>query len=223
MTLTIVILYSDDVMLNSSDVIKLWECWKQYFILILMFKCMNGLALTTLNDNLNFVNNSHSYVTIASVQNDLTLPKPNCEIPLMWNSLPCHIRNISDIIQFKNIIKNYVMPCDIAACITYLVSHSSSLSYNTVIKKIFQVGCIINTKLPSCVDIIRRTSLGFPSWCPESTRPTDSCFHGTSCENLTMYGGLYQHTRLVLYLYSLTFLFLIRAILKNRVYTECLP
>ena len=95
-----------------------------------------------------------------------------------------------------------IRPCDIAACITYLVSYSSSLSCNTVIKKIFQVGCIINTKLPSCVDIIRRTSLGFPSWCPESTHPTDSCFHGTSCENLMMYGGLYKHTRVVLYFYT---------------------
>ena len=66
---------------------------------------------------------------------------------------------------------------------------------------IFQVGCIINTKLPSCVDIILRTSLGFHSWCPESTRPTDSCFQGTSCENLMMYGGLYQHTHVVLYIY----------------------
>ena len=94
-----------------------------------------------------------------------------------------------------------IWSCDKAACITYLVSHSSSLSYNTVIKKIFQVVCIINTKLPSCDDIIRSTSLGFPSWCPESTRPTDSCFQGTSCENLIMNGGLYQHTRVVLYLY----------------------
>ena len=25
------------------------------------------------------------------------------------------------------------------------------------------------------------TSRGFLSWCPESTRPTDSCFQGTSC------------------------------------------
>ena len=64
-----------------------------------------------------------------------------------------------------------IWPCDIAVHITYLISHSSSLSYNTVITGYFQVGCIINTKLPSCVDIIRRTSLGFPSWCPESTSP----------------------------------------------------
>ena len=68
---------------------------------------------------------------------------------------------------------------------------------------IFQVGCIINTKLASFVDIICRTSLGFHSWCPESTRPTDSCFQGTSCEKLMMYGGLYQHTHVVLYIYYL--------------------
>ena len=49
--------------------------------------------------------------------------------------------------------------------------------------------------LPSCVDIIHHTSLGFPSWCP------DSYFRVNSCENLMMYGGLYQHTRLVLYIY----------------------
>ena len=72
-----------------------------------------------------------------------------------------------------------IWPCDIAVRITYLVSHSSSLSYNT--------------------NIIRCTSLGFPSCCPESTRPMDSCFQGTSCENLMMYGRLYQHTRVVLY------------------------
>ena len=108
---------SSSTLLKSLNIMNIKQ-WQQYFILILMFKCMNGLAPTTLNDNLNFVNDSHSYVTRASVQNDLTLPKPNCEIfrqsfmylgPLMWNSLPCHIRNISDIIQFKNIIKNYVM------------------------------------------------------------------------------------------------------------------
>ena len=58
----------------------------------------------------------------------------------------------------------------------------------------------ITTKLSSCVEIIRRTSLRFPSWCPESTHPTDSCFQDTSCENLMMYGGLYQHTRVVLYI-----------------------
>ena len=68
-----------------------------------------------------------------------------------------------------------IWPCDTTICITYLLSHSYSLTYNL---RIFPFGCIINTKLrlPSCDDIFHRTSLGFPSWCPESTRPTDSCF-----------------------------------------------
>ena len=95
-----------------------------------------------------------------------------------------------------------IWPCDIDVRITFLISHSSSFSYNTVITGYFQVGCIINTKLPSCVNIIRCTSHGFPSWCPESTRPTDSCFQDTSCENLMMYSRLYQHTRVVLYMYQ---------------------
>ena len=96
-----------------------------------------------------------------------------------------------------------IRPCDIAVCITYLISHSYSLTYNL---RIFQFGCMINTKLPSCDDIIRPTSLGFPSWFPESTRPMDLCFQGTSCENLVMYGGLYQHTRVVLYIYIYIYL-----------------
>ena len=84
-----------------------------------------------------------------------------------------------------------IWPCDTTVCITYLVSHSYSLTYNL---RIFQFGCIINTKLLSCDDIILRTSLGFPSWCSERAP-------ATSCENLMMYGGLYQHTRVVLYMY----------------------
>ena len=55
-------------------------------------------------------------------------------------------------------------------------------------------------KAPSFVHIIHSSSLGFPSRCPESSCSTDSCFQGTSCENHMMYGGLYQHTRVVLYI-----------------------
>ena len=33
-----------------------------------------------------------------------------------------------------------IWPCDIAARITYLISHSSSLRYNTVIKGYFRLG-----------------------------------------------------------------------------------
>ena len=128
-------------------------------------------------------------VIVKVIMINKVIVKENCELFIIH---PC---NPTVVICYL------IWPCDIAACITYLISQSSSLSYNTVIKKIFQVGCIINTKLPSCVDIIRRTSLGLSSWCPKSTCPTDSCFQRTSWENLMMYGGLYQHTRVVLYLY----------------------
>ena len=38
----------------------------------------------------------------------------------------------------------------------------------------------IYTKKPECVDIIRRISQGFHSWCPGSMSPYDECFQGTS-------------------------------------------
>ena len=61
---------------------------------------------------------------------------------------------------------------------------------------IFQVECIINTKLPSCVDIIQSTSHGFIAGALKAlVRP------GPQLENLMMYGGLYQHIRVVLYMY----------------------
>ena len=57
-----------------------------------------------------------------------------------------------------------------------------------------------NCRITWVYNKIHRTPLGFPSWCPESTRPMDSCFQGTSWDNLMMYCGLYQHTLVVLYI-----------------------
>ena len=39
-----------------------------------------------------------------------------------------------------DVICYLIWPCDIAVCITYLISHSYSLSYNTVIKGYFRLG-----------------------------------------------------------------------------------
>ena len=87
--------------------------------------------------------------------------------PVRYQILPFIIQPCDPTV----VICSLIWLCDTAVRITYLISHSSSSSYNTVIKGYFSLGCIINTKLPSCIDIIRRTSLGFPSWCPESIRP----------------------------------------------------
>ena len=58
-----------------------------------------------------------------------------------------------------------------------LTFFSYSLTYNL---RIFQFGFIIITKLPSCDDIIHRTSL-------------------------MMYGGLYQHTQVVVNIYFIIY------------------
>ena len=83
------------------------------------------------------------------------------------------------------VIRYLIWSCNMAVHITYLISHSSSVILRLL--RIFYFGCIINTKLCSCVDIICRASLSFPSWCPESTHPTEPFFQGTSWENLIMY------------------------------------
>ena len=87
-----------------------------------------------------------------------------------------------------------------AVHITYLISPSSSLSCHTTIIKDILLWEYNKYKLLSCVNIIHIHHSVFSSLCSESTRPTDSCFQGTTCENLMMYGGLYQHTRVVLYI-----------------------
>ena len=80
----------------------------------------------------------------------------------------------------------YLMrPCDIA--VFYHIPHITQLFF-TYNLRIFQFGCKINTKLPWYDDIIRRTSLGFPSWCSESTRPTD---------NLMSYGQPHDVWRII--------------------------
>ena len=53
-----------------------------------------------------------------------------------------------------------IRPCDMAVCITYLISHSYSITYNL---RIFQFGCIINTKITSCDDIIPVHHSVFPA------------------------------------------------------------
>ena len=69
-----------------------------------------------------------------------------------------------------------IWPCDIAARITYLVSHSYSLSYNTVIIVFFML--VYNKyKIILVCSYNPPYTARFSSWCHESTCPTDSCFH----------------------------------------------
>ena len=78
-----------------------------------------------------------------------------------------------DTIPYPSVvIWDLIWLCDMDLHITHLISHSTYFCCHMVIEKLFVVGCIINTKLPSCVDLLHSTSLGFPSWCPENRSRT---------------------------------------------------
>ena len=90
-----------------------------------------------------------------------------------------------------------ICPYNTDICTTLLIPHSAALYCQRVFTGYFKF--VIHTKLISSVDMFNHTSLGFPIWQPESTRPTDLCFQDPSWENIMMYSLLYQHTRVVLY------------------------
>ena len=48
-----------------------------YFVCVLMYKCLNELAPEFLLQQINFVKDSHSYVTRQSVNDNLVVPHPN--------------------------------------------------------------------------------------------------------------------------------------------------
>ena len=94
--------------------------------------------------------------------------------------------------------------------IVQLVSYSRPTYFccQKVFELIFEVGCIINTKLVSCVDIIHHISLGFRRLSPKCTCPTNS-FQCTSWENLMMCRGLYLNTQwFVDYIYVTCYIYI---------------
>ena len=48
----------------------------------------------------------------------------------------------------------------------------------------------------------------FPTWALKALVPRTRDLQGTSCENHVMYGGLYQHTKVLLYIYIYLYLYL---------------
>ena len=70
---------------------------RDYFILLIMYKCIKTDEPTYLNDKLIYVNNYHTHNTRSASNNVLVLPKPNIELfktslvykgPQLWNNLP---------------------------------------------------------------------------------------------------------------------------------------
>jgi len=80
-----------------------------YKILLIVFKCLNGLGPDYLCSMLNFAHFNHSIYLIEprtfSSYGDRSFQKI---APKLWNELPCHIKNTSSLETFKSSLKTYL-------------------------------------------------------------------------------------------------------------------
>ena len=89
-----------------------------YFMLILIYKCLNGQAPSNLSDKLYFVNDTHCYITRSVMNENLAVPFSKGALyhrsfsyngPKLWNDLPPDIRKNKSIFSFKKQLKEYLM------------------------------------------------------------------------------------------------------------------
>ena len=89
-----------------------------YFMLILIYKCLNGQAPSNLSDKLCFVNDTHCYITRSVMNENLAVPFSKGALfhrsfsyngPKLWNDLPRDIRRNKSIFSFKKQLKEYLM------------------------------------------------------------------------------------------------------------------
>ena len=97
--------------LNWSDLQRRRNIQKS----ILMYKVLNGHAPTYLSDLFVRANESIGYKLRRSETN-VRIPQPHTEYlkrslsyssAILWNSLPCHIREVNTLSSFKNIISKH--------------------------------------------------------------------------------------------------------------------
>ena len=78
---------------------------------IMMFKTMNNLAPTYMNNLFQYTNEIHNRNLRSTTENLLYVPKPKCEIfrnsfaysgAKLWNSIPQNIKSYNSVQQFKD-------------------------------------------------------------------------------------------------------------------------
>ena len=94
-----------------------WQTIEQrrdYFTATLMHRCINGEAPVRLTNELVMTADAHNFHTRAAINGNVKVPKPHTELfrnsfkyrgPMLWNSLPPELKNISNIDVFKNVYK----------------------------------------------------------------------------------------------------------------------
>jgi hypothetical protein len=86
---------------------------RDYFMSVLIYRCLNGSAPNYLGDNFVNVSDVHSHQTRN--QYNLYVPKPKLELfkqsilytgPKTWNALPDTLKTATELHHFKNMYKD---------------------------------------------------------------------------------------------------------------------
>ena len=109
----------DFINVRGSDLVKElgWQTFdkrRDYFTAMLIYKIIHELAPRRLIDSFTLSRYTHDIPTRASVNGNLQIPQPNCEIfryslkyqgAILWNSLPSYLKEAPDIHSFKRMYK----------------------------------------------------------------------------------------------------------------------
>ena len=105
---------------RGDDLIKLmkWQSFderRNYFLAVLMYKSVHGIAPTHLCNAIEMVCDRHNLNTRAADKTNVILPKPNLECfknslmysgGVIWNSLPINLQHSTSISSFKYLYKS---------------------------------------------------------------------------------------------------------------------
>ena len=90
---------------------------RDYFMNLLVFKCVNGIAPAYLCDVLTPAASIRTRESRSTAENLLYVPYVNCDLfkqsfeyraPALWNSLPSHLRNAPSVNDFKRLYKRMI-------------------------------------------------------------------------------------------------------------------
>ena len=109
----------DFINVRGSDLVNElgWQTFDQrrdYFTAMLVYKIIHEIAPKRLIDSFILSRYTHDLPTRSSVNGNLQLPRPNCEIfkcslkyqgAILWNGLPSNLKDAPDIHSFKQMYK----------------------------------------------------------------------------------------------------------------------
>ena len=104
------------IMFCSNFIGCRWVNRIHFKILLLVYKCLNGLAPTYLSELLRYTNGPR--LLRSSSQNFLAVPRTRLKTygdrafsaaaPRLWNQLPPELRSVTSVDQFRSQLKTYL-------------------------------------------------------------------------------------------------------------------